>query len=93
MGLPDEKDKGRLFDAVLSFFGVADRDAVRPGLEGAGGFIPSVRSVQAVRDSVVSWLRIAQLEAQGAKAEPYSASSFRKVLQADPRALNQGRRP
>ncbi len=26
-GLPDEKDKGRLFDAVLSFFGVADRDA------------------------------------------------------------------
>jgi HTH-type transcriptional regulator/antitoxin HigA len=29
---------------------------------------------------VISWLRIAQLDAQSAKAEPYAASTFRKVL-------------
>jgi HTH-type transcriptional regulator/antitoxin HigA len=30
--------------------------------------------------AVVSWLRIAQIQAQGAKTAPYSASLFRKVL-------------
>ena len=78
--LPDERDRGRLFEAVLSFFGVADREAWeriwrRP--------VASFRRSQAYASSpgaVVSWLRIAQIEAQQAKVQPYSAQRFRKAL-------------
>lgn len=78
--LPVERDRGRLFEAVLSFFGVADREAWeriwrRP--------VASFRRSHAYASdpgAVVSWLRIAQVEAQQAKVEPYSAPRFRKVL-------------
>jgi len=51
--------------------------------------VASFRRSSAYKSSpgaVVSWLRIAQLEAQERKVEPYSAASFRKVLR-DIRAL------
>jgi HTH-type transcriptional regulator/antitoxin HigA len=84
--LPDEKDPGRLFDAVLSFFGVADRAAHERVWKVP---VASFRRSSAFKSSpgaVVSWLRIAQLEAQERKVEPYSAATFRKVLR-DIRAL------
>jgi HTH-type transcriptional regulator/antitoxin HigA len=44
--LPDEKHQGRLFDAVLSFFGVADRAAWNEScLEASGSLIPAFRSL------------------------------------------------
>lgn len=78
--LPDEKDKGRLFDAVLSFFGVADRDAYDRVWKAPVASFRRSGAYKSGPGSVVSWLRIAQLEAQGAKVEPYSAPAFRKVL-------------
>lgn len=78
--VPAEKDQGRLFDAVLSFFGVADRAAYDRVWKAP---VASFRRSGAYKSSpgaVVSWLRIAQLAAQDAKVEPYSASTFRKVL-------------
>jgi len=78
--IPAEKDQGRLFDAVLSFFGVADRAAYDRVWKAP---VASFRRSGAYRSSpgsVVSWLRIAQLAAQDPKAEPYSASAFRRVL-------------
>jgi HTH-type transcriptional regulator/antitoxin HigA len=78
--IPTEKDRGRLLDAVLSFFGVADREAYERIWRGP---VASFRRSQAFRSqpgAVVSWLRIAQLEAQPAKVEPFSAPLFRKVL-------------
>jgi len=78
--IPAEKDQGRLFDAVLSFFGVADRAAYdRVWKAPVASFRRSAAYVSSP-GSVVSWLRIAQLAAQDAKVEPYSASTFRKVL-------------
>jgi HTH-type transcriptional regulator/antitoxin HigA len=78
--LPPEKDRGRLFDAALSFFGVADRAAWERVWRGP---VASFRRSQAYASdpgAVVSWLRIAQIEAQEAKVAPYSTSTFRKVL-------------
>ncbi len=78
--IPIENDRSRLFDAVLSFFGVADREAYERIWRGP---VASFRRSQAFRSqpgAVVSWLRIAQIEAQPAKAEPFSAPLFRKVL-------------
>jgi HTH-type transcriptional regulator/antitoxin HigA len=78
--LPGDRDRGRLFEAVLSFFGVADREAWERIWRGP---VASFRRSQAYAShpgTVVSWLRVAQIEAQQAKVAPYSATLFRKVL-------------
>lgn len=84
--LPAERNRGRLFEATLSFFGVADREAWERVWRGP---VASFRRSHAYANhpgTVVSWIRIAQIEAQRSKVEPYSAPLFRKVLQ-DIRAL------
>jgi HTH-type transcriptional regulator / antitoxin HigA len=78
--LPHETDQGRLFDAVLSFFGVADRAAYERVWKVPVASFRRSGAYKSSPGSVVSWLRIAQLDAQGRKVAPYSASTFRKVL-------------
>lgn len=78
--LPDEKDPGRLFDAVLSFFGVADRPAFERVWRAPVASFRRTKAYKTSPGAVMSWLRIAQLAAQHGKVEPYSASTFRKVL-------------
>jgi HTH-type transcriptional regulator / antitoxin HigA len=88
--LPVERDKGRLFEAVLSFFGVADREA---WLRIWRGPVASFRRSNAYRSdpaAVISWLRIAELQAQNIPAEQYSARAFRKVLQEIRALTTQG---
>ena len=78
--LPAERDKGRLFEAVLSFFGVADREAWERIWRGP---VASFRRSTAYRSdpgAVISWLRIAQLQARNVPAGQYSATAFRNVL-------------
>jgi HTH-type transcriptional regulator / antitoxin HigA len=78
--LPIEKDRGRLFDAALTFFGVADREAFQRIWRGP---VASFRRSQAFSShpgAVISWLRIAQIEAQSARVEQFSAPRFRKAL-------------
>jgi HTH-type transcriptional regulator/antitoxin HigA len=78
--LPMNVDQTRLFDEVLAFFGVANRDAWstvwrRP--------IASFRRSTAYRSdpgAVIAWLRIAQLDSHHIAAAPYSAIAFRKTL-------------
>lgn len=79
--LPAVKDKGQLFDAVLTFFGVADREAYERIWRRPVASFRRSGAYKSAPGAVVSWLRIAQLKAQSAKAEPYSAARFRKVLQ------------
>lgn len=78
--LPEEKDPGKLFDTVLSFFGVADRAAFERIWKGPVASFRRTKAYNSAPGAVVSWLRIAQLEAQDRKAAPYSAVAFRKVL-------------
>lgn len=79
--LPVVKDRRRLFEAVLAFFGVADRAAYeRVWRQPVASFRRSAAYASAP-GSALSWLRIAQLEAQPARVEPYSAPQFRLVLQ------------
>lgn len=80
--LPSTTDRGQLFDAALTFFGVANIDAYqqiwrRP--------VASFRRSQAFSShpgAVISWLRIAQIRAQSVKASDFSAPAFRKALRA-----------
>lgn len=78
--LPVGKDRGRLFEAALSFFGVADREAWLRIWRAPVASFRRTSAYKSAPGSVVSWLRIAQLEAQDVKAEAYSATAFRKVL-------------
>ncbi|MGO8870637.1 MAG: ImmA/IrrE family metallo-endopeptidase [Acidimicrobiales bacterium] len=78
--IPMEKDNGRLFDAVLSFFGVADRAAYERVWRGPVASFRRSPAFSSHPGAVVSWLRIAQIEAQPAKVEAFSASLFREVL-------------
>jgi HTH-type transcriptional regulator/antitoxin HigA len=90
--IPQERDHGRLFDAVLSFFGVADREAWERIWRGP---VASFRRSQAYAShpgAVVAWLRIAELDAQERKVEPYSAAAFRNALR-EVRALTSGGDP
>lgn len=78
--LPRVSDREQLFDAVLTFFSVADHSAFqriwrRP--------VVSFRRSNAFSSNpgaVISWVRIAQIESQSVKAETYSAARFRKAL-------------
>jgi HTH-type transcriptional regulator/antitoxin HigA len=79
--LPAERDHGRMFEAVLSFFGVADREAWERIWRGPVASFRRSHAYASHPGAVVSWLRIAQVESQQAKAEPYAAPLFRKVLQ------------
>ncbi len=87
--LPVEPDRGKLFEAVLTFFGVADRDAWEQTWRLPVASFRRSAAYASAPGAVVSWLRIAQLEAQERKVGPYSANLFRKVLQ-DIRALTAG---
>lgn len=78
--LPDERTRSRLFDAALSFFGVADREAWNRVWRGPVASFRRSQAYASQSGAVVSWLRIAQIEAQSIKAEPYSAPEFRRVL-------------
>jgi len=78
--IPRERDRGRLFEAVLSFFGVADRQAWERIWHGPVASFRRSHAFTSHPGAVASWLRIAQLDAQNAKAEPFNASAFRKVL-------------
>jgi HTH-type transcriptional regulator/antitoxin HigA len=84
--LPNETDRGRLFEAVLSFFGVAHREAHERIWRKS---VASFRRSDAYRSapgSVVSWLRIGELESQGIETKPFSPTRFRRAL-AEIRAL------
>jgi HTH-type transcriptional regulator/antitoxin HigA len=88
--LPTEPKKERLFESVLSFFGVADRDAWERIWRGP---VASFRRSDAYRSdpgAVIAWLRIAQLDVQHVVAKPYAAPIFRKVLQNIRRLTGQG---
>lgn len=78
--VPAGKDRGRLFEAVLSFFGVADREAFERIWRGPVASFRRSQAFSSQPGAVVSWLRIAQIEAQPAKVNPFSMPLFRRVL-------------
>lgn len=78
--LPEETERGRLFDAVLNFFGVADRAAYERVWRGPVASFRRSPAFSSQPGAVVSWLRIAQLEAQPARVKEFSAPLFREAL-------------
>lgn len=80
--IPSDLSPGRLFDAVLSFFGVADRLAwERLWMKPAADFRRS-EAFKSSPGAVAAWIRLAELEAREVGTTvPYSAAGFRAVLQ------------
>jgi HTH-type transcriptional regulator/antitoxin HigA len=79
--LPSVSDKARIYDALLAYFGVADREAweriwLRP--------VASFKRSNAFRSdpgSVAAWLRLGQIAVRSMPTAPYSTSGFREALQ------------
>lgn len=78
--LPTVKDRGKLFDAALTFFSVADYEAYQRIWRGPVASFRRSKAFSSHPGAVISWLRIAQIEAQSAKVEPFSAARFRNAL-------------
>ena len=83
---------GRLFDAVLSFFGVADRAAWERIWRGPVASFRRSHAYTSDPGAVVSWLRIAQTEAQQAKAAAVLGTAVPQGLAGDPLSDSARRR-
>jgi HTH-type transcriptional regulator/antitoxin HigA len=80
--LPATADRGRLFDAALTFFGVANVSAYQSIWRGPVASFRRSQAFSSRSGAVVSWLRIAQVAAQPAKVSEFSAPEFRRALQS-----------
>jgi HTH-type transcriptional regulator/antitoxin HigA len=78
--LPIRSDEPALFDAALTFFGVADREAWERIWRGPVASFRRSKAFASDPGAVVSWLRMAQLEAQSAKVGSFSVPTFRRAL-------------
>ncbi len=90
--LPDGRDHGRLYDAVLSFFGVADKEAWDRIWRGPVASFRRSHVYASHPGSVIAWLRIAEVDGQQRKVEQYSAAAFRRAVR-EIRSLTAGGDP
>jgi HTH-type transcriptional regulator / antitoxin HigA len=77
-----QRDQVQLFEAVLSFFGVASPEAwdnVWSNIQNAVAFRESP-AFQSDFPAVATWLRKGELEARVIQCEPYNAERFRSAL-------------
>jgi len=72
--------EGRLLEALLTFFGVADRDAYDRIWRKPVASFRRADAFQSAPGSVVAWLRLGELEALAVDTQPYSPSAFRAAL-------------
>lgn len=78
--IPQSRDSSQLYDSILSFFGVADRSAWERIWRGPVASFRRSGAYASHPGAVVSWLRIAEIEAQPRKARPYAAAAYRAAL-------------
>ncbi len=78
------RDPGRLFDAALSFFGVADHAAWERIWRGPVASFRRSHAYTSDPGAVVSWLRIAQIEAQQTEAGAVLSAAVPQGLAGDP---------
>ncbi|MBY3792866.1 ImmA/IrrE family metallo-endopeptidase [Rhodococcus fascians] len=79
--LPSTSDRGRLFDAALTFFGVANTEAFYRIWRGPVASFRRSQTIGSHSSAVISWIRIAQIEALSIEVTSgFSAPAFRKVL-------------
>jgi HTH-type transcriptional regulator/antitoxin HigA len=78
--LPPSLSGGRLLEAVLTFFGVADRDAYERVWRKPVASFRRSEAFKSAPGSVVTWIRLGELNAIGVDTEPYSPGAFRAAL-------------
>jgi HTH-type transcriptional regulator/antitoxin HigA len=79
--IPAVKDRPTLYDALLTFFGVADRQAwERVWLRPVASFKRS-KAFRSDPASVATWLRLGQIDVRSIDAVRYEAAKFRDALQ------------
>lgn len=77
--LPDVTG-GELFEAVLGFFGVADRPAWERLWSKPATSFRRASKFKTSREVVASWVRLGELEARQTETAPYNATKFRAAL-------------
>ncbi len=86
--LPATREPVRLLDALLSYFGVADRKAWERVWSQPVAALKQSKAFKSEPGAVAAWLRVGELQARNVTTEPYDAAAFRASLQ-DARALTQ----
>lgn len=78
--LPPSLSGGRLLEALLTFFGVADRDAYERVWRKPVASFRRSDAFKSAPGSVVTWIRLGELEAIDVDTQPYSPAAFRAAL-------------
>lgn len=79
--LPRKTDPASIYEALLAFFGVADRPAwERVWLSPVASF-KRTKAFRSEPGAVAAWLRLGQIKARDIDTAPYSAAGFKRALE------------
>jgi HTH-type transcriptional regulator / antitoxin HigA len=79
--LPRERDQARLLDALLNYFGVADRSAWERMWTRPVASLKQSKAFSSDPGAVAAWLRLGELDARDVVAASFDAADFREALQ------------
>jgi HTH-type transcriptional regulator / antitoxin HigA len=77
--LPSAREQ-RPFEALLSFFGVADRKAWERVWARPAAALKQSQAFRTEPGAIAAWLRVGELRARDVEASPYDARAFRRAL-------------
>lgn len=80
--IPNDTDKGKLYESVLAFFGVADREAWERVWSRPVASFKRSHAFTSESAAVATWIRIGEMESRKITTSPYNASTFRKALRS-----------
>jgi HTH-type transcriptional regulator/antitoxin HigA len=78
--LPGGREQS-VFDALLSYFGVADRSAWERVWGRPAAALKQAKAFRSEPGAVAAWLRLGELHAREVEAAPYDARAFRRALE------------
>lgn len=79
---------GETYQALLAFFGVADREAWNRTWLGPVASFKRTKAFKSEQGAVAAWLRLGELAARSVRTAPYDATRFRAAL-VEARALTR----
>lgn len=78
--LPKTADLGQRFQALLSFFGVASREAWQAVWLAPDAAFRQSRALAAKPEATAAWLRLGEIEASRVDSQPFDRARFREGL-------------
>ena len=78
--LPRKGDTASIYEALLAFFGVADRRAWETVWLSPVASFKRTNAFRSEPGAVAAWLRLGQIKAREVETAPYSATEFKRAL-------------